>query len=136
MLLVAVASTAVNMWHGIRVTGFRSKAKVPYPNAYASHEDSDKSIEKYQFNCAQRAHANYLENYPDFLVTLAVAGLKYPEVSAGLGAVYLVSRIFYALGYARPVRDGGKGRYNGITQYFGKMGLLGLSFVSAYKLLA
>ena len=65
-----------------------------------------------------------------------MGGLKYPEISAGLGVVYLVSRVAYTMGYVRPVRDGGRGRYNGATQYLGKVGLLVVSCMSAYKLLA
>ncbi len=55
---------------------FRKAAKVPYPIAYASAAESKESKEKYLFNCAQRAHANYLEHYPQMLVGLMVGGLR------------------------------------------------------------
>ena len=112
---------------------YRNKAKVPYPNAYASAEESAKSIEKYQFNCAQRAHANFTENHTNFLVTLLVAGIGMPEISAGLGAMWILGRFLYASGYVRPKQDGGKGRYNGIIWYIPHVGLIGMAGWSAWK---
>jgi glutathione S-transferase len=106
---------------------------VPYPIHYAPESEAATSIEKYQFNCAQRAHYNWLENLPNFLITLFVAGLKFPEWSAGLGAVYLVGRILYATGYTRPIRDGGRGRYNGMIYYVGIFGLTGLAVTTVYQ---
>ncbi|CAF9908647.1 MAG: hypothetical protein GOMPHAMPRED_006239 [Gomphillus americanus] len=135
VLLVAASSTLVSAWHTIAVMKYRKRSKIPYPNTYASHEQAEKSIDAYQFNCAQRAHHNFLEIYPEFLTQLAIAGLTFPELSAGLGAVYLVARVIYATGYTRPVRDGGRGRYNGIIQYVPRAGLAGLSLASVYKLI-
>ena len=132
---MAASSTLVSAWHYLSVSSFRVKAKIPYPNAYASHEQAEKSLDAYRFNCAQRAHQNFLEVYPEFLTQLAIAGLTFPELSAGLGAFYLVARVLYAVGYTRAVRDGGKGRYNGVIQYVPRIGLLGLSLASVYKLI-
>jgi glutathione S-transferase len=125
----------VNSWHGIRVGKYRKAAGVKYPTAYVSEADASKSIEKYQFNCAQRAHANYLESYPNFLVTMMVAGFANAKVAAGLGGVFLVGRVLYALGYVRPIRDAGKGRLNGSVQYVGLIGNLGLGAWAIYKML-
>ena len=111
----------------IVVQSARAAAKVPYPNAYASAAEAAESKEKYLFNCAQRAHANYLESLPTFLVSLFVAGLKYPVWSAGLGAAWCVMRVLYGIGYLRTDKPKGTGRYAGIlhTPIALAMGLLG-----------
>ncbi len=73
------------------------------------------------FNAAQRAHQNFNEVYPSTLAALLITGLKYPVVTAGLGALWSVSRVLYAIGYTNTADTGGKGRYNGglglIVQY-------------------
>ena len=52
-----------------------------------------------QFNNAQRAHGNYLEQFPSVIVMVLVNGLFTPILAAGLGLVYLVGRHLYAVGY-------------------------------------
>jgi glutathione S-transferase len=102
----------------MRVGPFRKAAGVPYPNAYASSEaiaaaTPDKKKAMYLFNCAQRAHYNFMENYPIALTGMLVAGLKYPVASAVTGAIWSVSRLAYATGYTNKNKEGGKGRYAG-----------------------
>jgi len=117
VLGVAAASFLVAVWHGTRVSGLRRAAKVPYPNAYASAEsienctDAKEKQAKYLLNCAQRAHSNFLENYPIALSGMLVAGVKYPVSSAVWGAVWTASRMIYATGYTRADKTEGKGRY-------------------------
>lgn len=123
----------VNVWHGMLVTKYRKAAKVPYPNAYAPESEAAKSMEKYQFNCAQRSHANFIENYTNFLVAMAIAGLGNAKAAAAFGAVFLLGRIVYAQGYVRPQRDGGKGRLTGAFQYIGVLGNLGLASWTLWK---
>jgi len=119
VLGVAAASFAVAIWHGARVTTRRRDAKVPYPNAYASAEsiasctDPKEKQAKYLLNCAQRAHSNFLENYPVALAGMLVTGVKYPVTSAVAGVIWTISRISYALGYTRADRSDGRGRYSG-----------------------
>ena len=119
VLGVAATTFLVAIWHGNRVTGRRREAKVPYPNAYASAEsiasctDPKEKQAKYLLNCAQRAHSNFLENYPIALAGMLITGVKYPVTSAVTGAVWTISRIFYATGYTRPDKTDGKGRYSG-----------------------
>lgn len=131
----ATASTIISTWHGMKVTKARLKAEVPYPNAYATAAEADSNIDKYVFNCWQRAHQNFLENYPTFLTLLFVSGARYPLYAAGAGAVWLVGRIAYAIGYTDPHAKGGVGRKKGAFQYFGLLGLLGLSGKTCYDLL-
>jgi glutathione S-transferase len=144
VLAVAASTFVLSVWHGARVTPLRKPAKVPYPNCYASAEsivtcDDPKEKEaKYIFNCAQRAHANFMENYPVALTGLLISGLKYPVASAVTGVVWTVSRIAYAIGYTRRDRTDGKGRYSGglgglfwaaqIT-WLGMVGKMGLDLV-------
>lgn len=60
-----------------------------------------------QKKLAQRAHANFLENLPPYLVCLLVAGLRFPVAAGAMGAVWSVARAWYARGY---VGTGPKGR--------------------------
>jgi len=111
VLLTAASTFALSTWHGFRVGPYRKRAGVPYPQPYAASDF--KTQEAYLFNCAQRAHANLLENYSSFLPALMIAGLKYPLASAGLGAGWIVSRIMYAVGYTSKNSTDGKGRLAG-----------------------
>jgi len=117
VLATTAASFLVSVWHGMRVGPMRKAAKIPYPNCYASAEsiaaavDAEEKKAKYLFNCAQRAHANFLENYPIALAGMLASGLAYPVASAVTGAVFLVSRVTYAIGYTDPNKINGKGRY-------------------------
>ncbi|MCJ1436399.1 hypothetical protein MMC27_005778 [Xylographa pallens] len=82
VLLAAASTSVLNLWLGLYVGNYRKAARVPYPNAYATATEAAASKEKYLFNCAQRSHAQFLEQLPPFLVTLLVSGLKYPVLSA------------------------------------------------------
>ena len=62
-------------------------AKVPFPNAYASAEEAKASKEKHVFNCAQRAHANFLEHWEIMLVGMGVSG-----ISCGFFPVFTLRR--------------------------------------------
>jgi glutathione S-transferase len=126
---------------------------VPYPHAYASieqcktnvREETNHPIAKqieiqervlndvceqpkaYKFNCAQRAHGNFLENAPQTMLSILVAGVKYPQAAAGLGAAWVVFRTLYMLGYIYSDKPNGNGRYNGMLCWFAQAGLWGLS---------
>jgi uncharacterized MAPEG superfamily protein len=62
---------------------------------YATKDNCSDEKARSQFNCVQRAHQNSLENYPQFLAMLTLAGVKYPITAAAAGAIYLAGRIFY-----------------------------------------
>ena len=66
---------------GLLVSKFRKQAQVPYPYTSCSPDEvaADKTGFKNQFNCAQRAHLNTLENVPVFLFTLLYVGLEFPR---------------------------------------------------------
>ncbi len=117
------------MWHGfIRVPPFRKAAKVPYPIPYAlGDKASERTKEEYLFNCAQRAHAQFLEHYDIFLTTLLAAGLQYPVASSVMGVGWLISRVVYAVGYTRKDKDKGQGRALGLTYMLFELGMIALT---------
>ncbi|KAG8624824.1 hypothetical protein KVT40_007891 [Elsinoe batatas] len=133
-ILLLTTLTCVNsFWHGLRVTSFRKRASLPYPTPYAdsAHLSSASSPEKKQalhlFNCAQRAHGNFLENQTGVLVTMLVAGVRYPVAASVLGAVWNVGRVVYAVGYTRKDTQGGKARLQGSFFWLAQLGLMGLA---------
>ena len=130
VLATAAISTTINLFHVVTTGTRRKAAGVPYPNAYASAEEAEKSVEKLAFNAAQRAHANFTENYTPFLISLGSSGLKFPVLATGLGASWIVARFLYAWGYARPglqhSKDG-KGRIIGAWGVLPLVGLMGLA---------
>lgn len=128
------------MWQGVRVSGFRKPAGIRYPKAYADSGDlaaatPEKKQAQYLFNCAQRAHANYLENQPSLVAALLISGLYYPLVSAALGAGWTVSRVMYAIGYTRKDKTDGSGRLVGMGFWLFQLGLYGLSAWCGIKML-
>jgi len=133
VLLAASASVLLNTIHGFNVGSYRKAAAIPYPAAYAPSSRTDN--EAHAFNCAQRAHANYIENQPSFLAALLLAGVRFPLTSAGLGAGWCVARWLYMKGYSNgKAGDGGKGRYKGIWFWFAQLGLLGLTAYSGVQM--
>ena len=64
------------------------------------------------------------------LVSLMVGGLRYPVVSAAVGAAWCVVRVGYVRGYCRADRENGSGRkawvYVGSLLELGLMGMSGL----------
>lgn len=81
----------------------------------------------YQFNCAQRAHANFLENAPQTMLSILVAGVKYPQLAAGLGAAWAAFRVLFLHGYVYTDKPQGQGRYNGMMFWLAQGALWGLS---------
>ncbi|EPE09475.1 mapeg family protein [Ophiostoma piceae UAMH 11346] len=106
----ATAIFFVNTYHSILTGKYRRKANIPYPTCYASTELADKDPAAFQFNCAQRAHSNFIENLTPLLGEMFVSGLHFPLLSAGLGLAWAVSRVLYAQGYTS---KGPNGRYVG-----------------------
>ncbi|OGM44942.1 diacylglycerol O-acyltransferase (DgaT) [Aspergillus bombycis] len=113
--------------HGTVVTSNRKEAKVPYPHTYATIEQCKSNAKAEQFNCAQRAHANFLENAPQTMLFTLVAGLKYPLLATALGAVWLVARSLFLYGYVYSGKPQGKGRFLGGFFWLVQGALWGLS---------
>ncbi|SPO00598.1 related to MICROSOMAL GLUTATHIONE S-TRANSFERASE 3 [Cephalotrichum gorgonifer] len=141
VILSGVLTTLVNQWQGGRVTSFRKAAGIPYPYHYASKEqvdaaESDSVRDRLnRFNCAQRAHGNFLENQGSTLFFIVAAGLRYPIASAALGAWWSFNRILFATGYTDLTKKNGSGRYRGAGQYLGTIGLFILTVKTAFDLL-
>jgi len=143
VLLVVSGTFVTALWHGGRVVGFRKAAAVPYPNAYASAEavaaaEPSRAKAMYVFNCAQRAHANFLENYPGLLASMLISGVAYPVTAASLGLVWTLSRVAYAVGYTDSEKEKGSGRYKyriGGLFWICQLGLWGLTGKVGFDLL-
>lgn len=105
---------------GMRVPTFRKAAKtVSYPRMFATDTDIAAATSEehkknlYLFNCAMRAHYNFMENYNSALPALLIAGLKFPLTAALAGAAWTAFRVMYAVGYTRADKDRGQGRLVG-----------------------
>ncbi len=59
----------------------------------------------YTFNCAQRAHQNYVEQAASIVILVLLVGLYAPVTAAQAAVVYIIGREFYSFGY----RSGGPG---------------------------
>lgn len=81
---------------------------------FAAADDEQKKA-LYLFNCAQRAHANYVENHPSTAIAMLIAGLQHPRTSALLGLIWMFGRIMFALGYTRKDKDNASGRVIGFA---------------------
>ncbi|VDI49580.1 glutathione S-transferase [Mytilus galloprovincialis] len=123
VILVASSTWFLMNWLEMRTLLARSEYGVPYPKMYS---DDDR------FNCVQRAHQNTLENYPQFLILLVFAGLTFPKLSAAAGMVWIIGRVFYALGY---YSGDPKKRMRGVFAYAGLLTLLVCSIITALKML-
>jgi glutathione S-transferase len=113
----------LNFAHTLNTATLRKAAKVPYPAAYAVESRTDEAANR--FNCAQRAHANFIENQPTAVTALLLAGLRFPLAAAALGAGWSALRYLYMTGYSKG--GNGKGRYRGIGSFACQLGLIGIS---------
>ncbi|OYW94190.1 MAG: hypothetical protein B7Z13_05225 [Caulobacterales bacterium 32-67-6] len=94
--LVTIAAILVYVWMGVRVGGARQKSGIAAPAM-----TGDPVLERHI-----RVQANTLEWLPIFLPALWLFALYWNDlVAAGLGVVWIIGRILYALGY---VADPGK----------------------------
>ncbi|KIV80132.1 hypothetical protein PV11_07653 [Exophiala sideris] len=136
VVFVALGLTPLLAFAQGNVSGLlRKPAKVPYPNPYASEQQAKENQAAYKFNCAQRSHANLLENMPQTMIMSLFAGLEYPTATAALGAGWLVFRIIYAYGYIQSQKPHGKGRLNGSGFWLMQAGLWGLCCATALKMI-
>lgn len=88
--LVTIAALLVYFWMGLNVGRARGKTGIAAPAM-----TGDPMLER-----AVRVQANTLEWLPIFLVGLWLFALYWNDlVAAGLGVVWIVGRIVYALGY-------------------------------------
>ncbi|KAG2230074.1 hypothetical protein BDF21DRAFT_442377 [Thamnidium elegans] len=131
VLGVAVASALYVFSLGAKVGGARKAAGVSYPYLYAEKSEAEKDPKKNVFNCTQRAHQNTLEILPIYNTLLLVGGIKYPEISAAAGAVFMLGRMVFVSGYS--TGDPSK-RLRGAFGYLGLITLLGTAATTVYTL--
>ncbi|RYO90232.1 hypothetical protein DL764_008469 [Monosporascus ibericus] len=131
-ITVAAASLLLNPYHMILTTRARKASGIPYPNAYATAEQANKDPKAMAFNCAQRAHANYTENITPFLGFLLISSLEFPRAGAALGGIWVLGRIWYAMGYTGSNGPNGRrpGAYMG---FFSSLGLLAMTVFASVK---
>ncbi|KAK1770498.1 hypothetical protein QBC33DRAFT_555976 [Phialemonium atrogriseum] len=131
VLLAATSTFFINTYHSVLTSIARRASGQKYPIAYASNEVADKDPKAYAFNCTQRAHANFTENLTPYLGALLIAGLRYPVLAGGLGAVWTLARALYAHGYSK---SGPKGREIGsIVASLVDLGLKGMAVYASYQ---
>lgn len=85
----------------------------------------------YNFNSAQRAHLNFVEGIATYLLLLLVAGLYAPIYASIFGAMIIVGRLIYAVGYmiSSALRAPGA-----ILVDIALLGLTGLAGYSAFNI--
>ena len=122
---------------------YRKPTGVRHPTQYAppvssgatsfatAEEKAQAERNAYLFNCAQRAHGNFLENQPSILGALLITGLKYPLVASALGAGWIVNRVIYTLGYVAKDGVDGKKRTRGMGWAVCQLALIGTSVWTA-----
>lgn len=85
-----------------------------------------------EFNNAQRAHHNFLEQLPTALALQLFAGLHKPKATGILGIIYFVARQLYARGYKGP--KGAKGReFGAITGALSIFAMFGIAMHGGLK---
>jgi len=90
--IVTLVALLVYVWMGVRVGGARKKSGIPAP-AMTGDPELERHI---------RVQANTLEWLPIFLPSLWLFAIYWSDmVAAGLGVVWIIGRILYALGYAQ-----------------------------------
>jgi glutathione S-transferase len=132
VLLAATGTFFTAAWHAHRIGSFRRIARVEYPNEYATPEQiaaapAEKKEALYLFNCAQRANANFIENYPPVLAALLIGGIRQPVLAAIAGALWTAFRIVYAVGYTLKGKTRGSGRRYGSFSTLPQLYLYGLA---------
>mmetsp|Transcript_11103 Transcript_11103/g.21264 ORF Transcript_11103/g.21264 Transcript_11103/m.21264 type:complete len:147 (-) Transcript_11103:216-656(-) len=130
-VLAALFSTFItNFFLVIQVVSARKAFGVKYPALYAppGHKHEEK------FNCIQRAHQNYLENWSQVMIMTVVNGLFYPKYAAAFCAVFAFGRIVYGYGYKA---FGPSGRQiGGMIAHLGDIPLMLMMPYIAYNLLS
>jgi len=102
--IVTILSLLTYFWMGLNVGRARGKSGIAAPAT-----TGDPTLER-----AFRAHYNTLEWLPIFLVSMWLFAIYWNDrVAAGVGVVWIVGRIMYALGY---VADPGKREAGFIVQ--------------------
>ena len=114
VLLAASGSFLLNFWQTTKIGGKRRELKIE-AKSFINFSKRNKlfilfsfvflqypaqwSDKHPMFNCYQRAHQNTLEYLPLYLALLMGGGVRHPLLASSAGALWLVARIIYSLGY-------------------------------------
>ena len=98
IVVVTFVALLVYLWTGLRVGAARGKFGVPAPAISGAPE----------FERAWRVQMNMLEWLPLFLPSLWLFAWYWdPRVAAGVGAIWILARVMYAITYANdPAKRG------------------------------
>lgn len=100
VLLSSGISLALSSSLGFLIWGlYRKRAGIQYPFLYATEAQCRKNPAAFTFNCAQRCHANYVENLLPMVGSMLIAGLENPRQVSALGIVWIVARGVYSWAY-------------------------------------
>ena len=103
VLLAASGALILNSIHSFSISlYFRARAQILLPQLYATPEQAAADLNAYVYNCAQRAHANYVENLFPAVGAMILGGLRSPGAVAWLGAGWIGMRLVYLYNYTRP----------------------------------
>ncbi|KAJ1697300.1 hypothetical protein LUZ63_005812 [Rhynchospora breviuscula] len=91
VVLDLVMYAILHLWMGHLLDKAREKYNVPYPTMYAVEWNMEDKL----FNTVQIGRQNSIDYMPVFFVMLLVGGLQHSLISAGLGALYIISLFFY-----------------------------------------
>ncbi len=92
VVIVTLAALLVYLWMGLRVGGARSKFGVAAP-AITGHPEFERTY---------RVQVNTLEWLPIFLPSLWLFAAYWdPRVAAGVGVVWILGRVLYAITYTK-----------------------------------
>lgn len=79
----------------------RIEYSVPWPHTFAL-ENNPKKI---MFDCVQRAHLNFVENYTQMLALIFFAAKLAPKATFIFGSFFLLGRVLFAQGYYSGVAE-------------------------------
>ena len=107
--------------------GARTKYNVPWPHTFAPEANKDKIA----FDCVQRAHLNFVENYTQVLVLVYFAAQDTPNLAFVTGTFFLLGRLAFANGY---YTGNAKNKDSGVFGYMlGFFPLIGLTYLHAAR---
>eukprot|EP00835_Amoeboradix_gromovi_P004297 NODE_326_length_10940_cov_0.392122.p7 type:complete len:149 gc:universal NODE_326_length_10940_cov_0.392122:3849-3403(-) len=131
--LVAAASLGMHCYtQGFAVGKLRKKYGIKYPdNGNGRYSVNLSDDQWFKFNCAQRAHHNYLEALPMLITWCLIGGIYYPVYSATLGLCTIFGRQLYASGYRTHGPDGR--RYGAGVSAIGHIGMFVMAIMSGLK---
>lgn len=102
VLLTASAALVLSTVHSFSIgLYFRPRAKILLPQLYATPEQAAADPNAYTYNCAQRAHANYVENLFPAAGAMLLGGLRDPGTATWLGLGWMGMRMIYFWNYTR-----------------------------------